>query len=1259
MQNSFLRYALPWFVAAGFLFLTSVVLYVFDQGRSEEGLLEAVQGNIQADFEACLAAAQNPELPRPDACHLCDLRYSASGRLSHWSNSTYLPPQDYIERIERISADRVITLQNRTYYQIRIRKQGITRVLLIPVYISYEVENEFLRPFIFMGRWSSVLSDEEQAYLRNVEVQPGETGNGEKGVQILDADGRPVLYLSQLPALPFRLPLRYGAIISFLLSLVTFLVALRLYVIQHREQRYEVNLLLLGVTLAVRGLLYAIDFPGNYLDAQLFSPSILAFHFLAPSLGELTINIITFTVVIYVVYTHLLRISVLWYRRLLRHRTWSWVAMGTNLVLSSVLLKLYIDVFEVITLNSKVDIEFSNIFETNLFSYLILLDVGMLLLALLLVIFLLLRFNVIYWQQKGGKWPLGLMHLGLLGLTNSLLHPSAWAASLVVVFTLLTCLVVIHRGPNRHILKQNLVSYLLLTFVISLLVTYNVVVGVRINLQYKAVQIAERVKSNQSTTAVLNYAKASRRIQTDISEIQAKMEMASDTEDFLDWLTENYLETNFKGFDIQAFLYDTTGAPLNPRLPRSEYGPGPGNALPLQNRRESIKLSAQYPLFQLPHPSGMYADFFVGSFSFFLGSGETLPVELLVELRPINREVDGLYPSLSMEQSVFDDIQLISSMNHAVYRNGVLYTKRGQGGFPVSMEDYEQIQGKTNRIRGDFHEYLEPFDGERLVVVRYPRQQVLEVITTFSIIFYFFNLASLVLITLPLMLLRLMRQRKVSTSLPLRTKIRLGLITISVLPMLVIIVLLYPFVSQRYYEDAQEELSLETRRITSLIEADYSLMNKDRFGRQSAIRGFRDKIQKMASYISDDINVYDQFGTRLASTQPFISEAGISTDLMNEVALDSLRQGGLSELVLKERIGELEYLSAYRPLLDGLGRPIGFVNVPYLAQQDRLEKQVIDFLAYLANIYLLVFLLINVLAVFISSTITQPLTLIQQRLSATMLGNQNERIHYRSRDEIGEIVNAYNKMLEQLEESEEKLASTQREAAWRSMARQVAHEIKNPLTPMRLNIQHLLRAQKQNEPRFQKMFPKVMNSLLVQIDSLVRIANSFHEFAKMPEPVNSTLRVNDVLLEVVDLYTQSEEAIWLVDIPEEAFWTQADRDQLSRCFNNIIKNALQALEENGIIQISMRILESKARVEIKDNGLGIPPEVQKRVFEPSFSTKNSGMGLGLAIVKRVLENAGGEISFRSQVGVGTTFFIDLPRAEAPAHPHTRDVSEEE
>ena len=1229
-----------------FLFV-GVVLYLYDQDRSDEELTNLVQRGIQEDFEACITHYRTTPTPlHTEQGNACTLKYGREGRLLSWSNSQFLPGLAEIDFIDKLTRSPLVRLQNHFYYQVRRPGPDHALVILIPLHITYEVYNEFLDPYLFLGRWRATYERYgRHELMRRIRVHPPDF-EGEADIEITDVEGKSVFRLSRVPLMPLRMGVRYAVVIFWALGAFCTVVFLRIYTLKHWPFRYWINLALASGILILRSILYWLELPGDYLDSELFSPKILAFHDLASSLGDLTINIFTLAALVWVLYTHFFRLSNLLFRRLLRNHWLAWPAMIISIGISSLLMAWYIDVFEQITLNSQVDIEFSNLFKTDFYSYLILIDVGTLWLALSMVMFILLRLNMLYLCRYGCPWlSLSVQALLVVGF-NYFLHQSAPAAILLSTVSLLLYGLVIYRLPFGPILKQDLVNYLLITIVASMLVTYNVVLGVRISKRHRAQQIAERVLSSPTTNTLLNYDKAISRVESDMEEIRAKRASASDFSDFRDWLNENYLRANFKGFNVCLFLYDSTGQRLDSD-PDIVPTFGLEHEFPL-SERGGIQLSRDHPLYQIPNPTNEIVDIFVSSFELYLGPDSTEQTQLLLELVPTSREVRGLYPSLSMEQSVYDDVKLINSFDHAIYRKGVLYTKRGKSVFPVHMPDYKDFEGKTNRTRGEHQEYLEPIDAERLVVVRYSQQSPLEILTTFSFIFYFFSIGSLILIGLPVLLMRAMRTHPLGHPIPLRDKIRLGLISISVMPMLVIMALLYPFVSDRYHEEARETLSEETLRILSAIEPAYHAVLRDPLHRISTLRDFRQMIRNLEGVVSNDINVFDRNGVRIATTQPLITELGIRTDLMNEVALDSLRQAGLSDLVVREKIGNLEYLSGYRPILGKQGIPVGFVNVPYLGRQDQLQEQVVNFLSYLANIYLLAFLMINVVAVGISSTITKPLTLVQQGLSATTLGNVNQHIDYQSKDEIGAIVKAYNQMITQLEQSEQKLAQSEREMAWRQMARQVAHEIKNPLTPMRLNIQHLMRAWKEQSPRLEKMFPKVMTSLMVQIDSLVRIANSFHEFAKMPEPNKTHLRLNEVLLEVVDLYTQSEGAIWLIDIPQAPFWTHADRDQLSRCFNNIIKNALQSLEDNGIIHVSMRTFEDRARVEIKDNGKGMSPEVQKKIFEPSFSTKTSGMGLGLAIVRRIIENAGGSISFRSEEGVGTTFFVELPHVEAPA-----------
>ena len=659
---------------------------------------------------------------------------------------------------------------------------------------------------------------------------------------------------------------------------------------------------------------------------------------------------------------------------------------------------------------------------------------------------------------------------------------------------------------------------------------------------------------------------------------------------------------------------------------------------------EDLGDSIAEDLFQIPNSENRYIDIYVGRLEMMLGkdSASMRPVVFSIELIPTQRETDGLYPSLTLDEEAYEEIQMINSYDHAIYRDEYLHYKRGQSAFPVNFRKESSELEEPEAIETGQMELVKEVGPNKFVVIRYRDLDLFEMTSIFSFIFYFYIVAALLLISIPTVILRSLHSPQLRKKPPLRSKIRYGLFVISLLPMIIIMALLSNFIRDRYYDDAREELRKEAERVANSLKDEYTILHEDPYRRITLLRSFSEQVKSMGEVSENDITVYDNEGKSVATTQPLIFNSNINTDLMNDAVLRRLARGKESDLVVNEEIGTLSYLSAYWPILQNNEVPIGYINVPYLANQGQLDEQVFSFLAYLANIYLLVFLLINVVSVIVSSTITKPLAMVQQRLSNTNLGAENELIDWESDDEIGEIVRAYNQMVSQLEESEEKLTQSERELAWRQMARQVAHEIKNPLTPMKLNIQHLNRAFDESGPRLQKMFPKVMKTLLSQIDSLVRIANSFSEFAKMPEPVNSRILVNDVLHEVVDLYTQSEEAIWLIDIPQDDFWSFADREQLSRCFTNIIKNALQAVNENGIIHVSMKINGDHALIEIKDNGKGMTEEVQKRIFEPSFSTKSSGMGLGLAIVKRIIESANGTITFESEEGVGTTFRIILP-----------------
>ncbi|MDX1940296.1 MAG: ATP-binding protein [Saprospiraceae bacterium] len=312
------------------------------------------------------------------------------------------------------------------------------------------------------------------------------------------------------------------------------------------------------------------------------------------------------------------------------------------------------------------------------------------------------------------------------------------------------------------------------------------------------------------------------------------------------------------------------------------------------------------------------------------------------------------------------------------------------------------------------------------------------------------------------------------------------------------------------------------------------------------------------------------------------------------------------------------------------------------------EKHIYNLIDWLIKSYAFLLLAIGVLAIAIANSITRPIVRIGEKLKTLQLG-KNEPILWRSQDEIGELITEYNRMIAKLEDSTEQLKQSERESAWREMAKQVAHEIKNPLTPMKLSIQYLQHAAKTNPQEAEAMMQRVANTLIEQIDGLARIATEFSNFAQMSKPQNEAFTLNEVVQSVFNLFAENPEGNtkFELNLPDEPLKVFADKDHVIRVLNNLIKNALQAIPDGrrGRIRVTLSSIEESAILQVEDNGIGIPTEMQEKVFQPNFTTKSSGTGLGLAMSKNIVEATGGKIWLESKVGEGTRFFVALPKME--------------
>ncbi|MCB0547444.1 MAG: HAMP domain-containing protein [Phaeodactylibacter sp.] len=404
-------------------------------------------------------------------------------------------------------------------------------------------------------------------------------------------------------------------------------------------------------------------------------------------------------------------------------------------------------------------------------------------------------------------------------------------------------------------------------------------------------------------------------------------------------------------------------------------------------------------------------------------------------------------------------------------------------------------------------------------------------------------------------------------------------------------------------------------------------------------------LNQLANTHKVDISLYRPDGQLLASSAPFLFRNRWKESRISPAALRALQERGFRPVVLDETVNDVAYKAAYVALPNKDGSPAYLVQIPYTATNQAMQENVVEFMGALFNFYVFLLLMGGALAIALANSITRPLAALGDKLRSFSLG-PNEPLEWESPDEIGRLVQAYNQMVAKLEESAEKLRQSEREGAWREMAKQVAHEIKNPLTPMKLSIQYLQHARRSDPERAAALIDRVSKTLIEQIDGLAQIATEFSNFAKMPKPQNEHLVLNEVATSVYNLFTEHQEPaediqLILPEYPVPAF---ADKGQLIRVLNNLLKNAQQAIPEgrHGQIIIQLYQHDGNSIIKVSDNGSGIPEEVQPKVFEPNFTTKSSGMGLGLAMCKGMVEAAGGRLYFKTSKDEGTDFFVELP-----------------
>ena len=589
---------------------------------------------------------------------------------------------------------------------------------------------------------------------------------------------------------------------------------------------------------------------------------------------------------------------------------------------------------------------------------------------------------------------------------------------------------------------------------------------------------------------------------------------------------------------------------------------------------------------------------------------------------------------------------------YAIYNNRELVREAPHSDYPFSTHLTEEQLPRADFVhvkKDGFDELWHRITEDNFVVVVKRDNSSIEDITLFAYLFSaFLLLVAVFRVTALLIWSRLhWSQLKTYWQMNIRSQIHTTIIFISLFSFVVIGVATILFFINRYNRNNQDRLSKSMQSMVSEVQSKLYMGGDNQGGPlyyQGSTAELQRQIEEIAQVHATDINIYDPQGNLEVSSNLFVYNKGILSKKMHPLAYYNLHQLNTIQYTHYEQIGGISYVSVYSPLRDDKGNAYAYLNIPSFTTQDELKDEISNFLVTIINLNAFIFLIAGTIALFLTNRITSSFLLISKKMQEVNLGKTNEEIEWMRNDEIGGLVKEYNKMVKKLEESAAALAKSEREGAWREMARQVAHEIKNPLTPMKLSIQYLQKAIDNNSANVKEMAASVAKTLVEQIDHLSKIASDFSQFANIGNPKKEVFDLHELLYSLTSLYETTENLLFKWVPVHQRIMVYADKTQLNRLFTNLLQNAMEACDNNSrrVISVSEEYKEESIIVKVSDNGEGIPLEMQSKIFIPNFTTKSSGTGLGLAMSKTIVEQVKGRIWFETVEGEGTTFYVELP-----------------
>lgn len=977
---------------------------------------------------------------------------------------------------------------------------------------------------------------------------------------------------------------------------------------------------------------------------ELFDPSIYSSSFVFSSLGDLMINGILFCWLMLFISRRLPTEQI----KPLRPRWLTLVCVVVALTLLVVVTFVFADILQSLVADAQISFNVTNFFSLTKYSFIGFLILGTL--SLSYFFFSQTILNIIKRLSEGSVYFVILVTL-FIGLVILSFTKSAEVVELnlyVLIWLVIYILMMqqkIFSGINTRL---NISEVLYWLFVFSFSIT-GVIIFENKKIEFEQRKLfAEKLslRADPSSERLLSIALT----YFDNDFLQRNFErfkIEQDNKDLKDSIVKRSFSAYLDKYDTEIFTFDATEKPLfNDQAISYDTL---NTIFRIQGKETSIQdlryFEKSYDKFSYIYKKDVIDTFGVNMGYFIVLSepkrykGDALIPELFRQTKELVPEYSpGYY------YGVYSRMELIN------YYNDYPFPTR------LSNDNLPKFEFEVRKNK-DYEELWYRHSSDKVVVIAKKDNSFIEGITLFSWLFSTFILLLFIYRTTGFLVRSRFKPGALSEYLQfsIRSQIHSTIIMVSLLSFLIIGVATILFFVKRYDRNNQDKLSRAIQIMVNEVQnklADHTSFNN---GIMLFETGANQEVERLMQEISEihgtDVNLYDTSGTLRVSSNPLIYNKGVLSEKMNPDAFYNLNNRKAVQFVADEQMGKVAYISVYSPVRDEQGNAYAYLNIPSYSTQGELKQEISNFLVTIINLNAFIFLIAGAISLFITNRITYSFTLIGQKMRDINLQKINQEIQWNRKDEIGELVNEYNKMVHKLDESAEALAKSEREGAWRQMAKQVAHEIKNPLTPMKLSIQYLQKAIDNNSPQVKEMTANVAKTLIEQIDHLSKIASDFSQFANIGNQRNEVFDLHEVLYSLASLYDPMENVNFSWEPVGHKVMLYADKTQLNRLFTNLMQNAIEAPENQHkrTIDVHEHVDGDYLVVSIRDNGGGIPVHTRDKIFMPNFTTKSSGTGLGLAMSKSIAEQSHGDIWFETSDGEGSTFFVKLPlyRGDVP------------